>query len=227
MRTRFPGRHKGTFKGYRWDEHCKNRVKAWALDAERETNSTVGLRGERGSNLAGLWGPCEEELGLYPETHRKPLEATATGASGGNCWFPWTILQWNVGDNLQKELFKWVWVELKEPWKDVEAPKQSNMEKPWSLLGLKRQGEEIVRAGAEKESHPAGAVVMESHRQQENCSTPVGRHTSNAPASCPPVSCWILHWLNAHRRQKAKEIHWDQPPLTTRYKKAERGKNGE
>lgn len=61
--------------------------------------------------------------------------------------------------------FSWVWVELKEPREDAETPKQTNIKKLLSPLGLKRPGEERVRAGARKLSHRAGAVVMESHRR--------------------------------------------------------------
>lgn len=91
---------------------------------------------------------CEEELGPHPETNRKPLEPEAVKASEGNCWFPRTILKWCVADNFKKALFSWVWVELKEPGKNVEALKQSNIEKPCSPLGLKKQDEETWRAGA-------------------------------------------------------------------------------
>lgn len=55
-----------------------------------------------------------------------------------------------------------MWVELNEPRKDVETPKQSNTKKPLSPQGLKRGGEERVRAGARKEGHQLGAVLMES-----------------------------------------------------------------
>lgn len=55
-------------------------------------------------------------------------------------------------------------VELKGPRQDVKAPKQSYNEKPFLPLGLKRQGEEAVTAGARMVSCPAEAVVMEYHR---------------------------------------------------------------